>query len=207
MLRRFGRHLRNQWMGATALFLVLCGGTAYAVTQIDRNSVESKHIVNGQVKSGDVRDDGLSGGDINESSLGIVPDAANADSLGGSPPAAFQGYCEPGAIKGSVKSPTPPVNSFTYVSVSGFNCINGGTGEVRMKLVDTDSGLWHVWFVNNPGAGTAVVSPNDGGEASVTQVQDPEADTAAQQDQFVFRVRTASSFGGDAINSFTLLAF
>ena len=54
MLRRFGSHLRNQWMGAVALFLVLSGGTAYAVTQIDRNSVQSKHIVNGQVKGVDL---------------------------------------------------------------------------------------------------------------------------------------------------------
>ncbi len=32
MLRKVGRHLRDQWMGATALFLVLCGGTAYAAS-------------------------------------------------------------------------------------------------------------------------------------------------------------------------------
>ena len=56
MLRTFGRHLRGQWMGATALLLVLSGGTAYAVTQLDANSVESKHIVNGQVKAADLAD-------------------------------------------------------------------------------------------------------------------------------------------------------
>jgi hypothetical protein len=39
---------------ATGAMFVALGGGAYAVTQIDRNSVESKHIVNGQVKSVDV---------------------------------------------------------------------------------------------------------------------------------------------------------
>ena len=36
-----------------ALFVAL-GGTSYAVTQIDKNSVRSKHIRNGQVKRGDL---------------------------------------------------------------------------------------------------------------------------------------------------------
>ena len=66
------------------LVLVLGGGTAYAVTQIDANSVKSKHIVNDQVKSVDVRDDtlqggGLQGSDIQEATLGVVPDADKLD--------------------------------------------------------------------------------------------------------------------------------
>lgn len=56
MLRTFTSHLRHHWMGALALFLVLTGGTAFAVTQIDRNSVKSKHIVDGQVKEADLAD-------------------------------------------------------------------------------------------------------------------------------------------------------
>ncbi len=30
MLRTLGSHVRNQWMGALSLFLVLTGGVAYA---------------------------------------------------------------------------------------------------------------------------------------------------------------------------------
>jgi hypothetical protein len=37
----------------TALFVAL-GGTSYAVTRLDKNSVKSKHIVNGQVKKKDL---------------------------------------------------------------------------------------------------------------------------------------------------------
>ena len=79
MLRTFASHLRHQWMGAVALFLVLCSGTAYAVTQIDKNSVKSKHIADGQVRSPDVEDNGLTGVDVNEASLGSVPSAEEAN--------------------------------------------------------------------------------------------------------------------------------
>ena len=40
-------------MATVAVFIAL-GGGAYAVTKLDRNSVKSKHIVNGQVKPADV---------------------------------------------------------------------------------------------------------------------------------------------------------
>ena len=40
-------------MATVAVFIAL-GGGAYAVTKLDRNSVKSKHIVNGQVKPKDL---------------------------------------------------------------------------------------------------------------------------------------------------------
>jgi len=59
MLRKFGSHLRDQWIGTTALFLVLAGGTAYAA-----NTISSTDIVNNQVFGADVRDDSLAGGGL-----------------------------------------------------------------------------------------------------------------------------------------------
>jgi hypothetical protein len=44
-------------VSSLCLFAVLGGGTAYAVTQIDRNSVKSKHIVNEQVRAKDLAPD------------------------------------------------------------------------------------------------------------------------------------------------------
>jgi hypothetical protein len=58
-------HLRAQWMGALALFLVIAGGTAYAA-----NTVFSSDIVNNQVYSADVRDDTLAGGGLAATDLG-----------------------------------------------------------------------------------------------------------------------------------------
>ncbi len=79
MLPRILGHLRAQWAGVLALFLVLAGGVAYAA-----NTVFSEDIVNGEVKTADigtdevrsvdVRDDtlangGLGGADIAKNSL------------------------------------------------------------------------------------------------------------------------------------------
>ena len=52
-------HLRRQWMGALALFLVLTGGVAYAA-----NTVFSTDIVNNEVYGSDVRDDTLAYGGL-----------------------------------------------------------------------------------------------------------------------------------------------
>jgi hypothetical protein len=69
-----------------ALFLVVSGGVAVAVTRLDPNSVRSKHLVDDQVRRVDVRDDtlrggGLTGAQLIESSLGKVPNASKVDGV------------------------------------------------------------------------------------------------------------------------------
>ena len=91
MIRTVLAHLRAQWMGALALFLVLAGGTAYAANTIGSSDiingqVKSADIGNNQVRSADVRDDtiangGLTGKDIIEGSLGTVPAADTLDGM------------------------------------------------------------------------------------------------------------------------------
>src|SRR5687767_12882971 len=49
--RRLRTHLRSNLVGYVALFCALNLGTAWA---LERNTVRSKHIVNGQVKAVDV---------------------------------------------------------------------------------------------------------------------------------------------------------
>jgi hypothetical protein len=66
-----------------ALFVSLSAG-AYAVTKAPRDSVVSKSIKNGKVKSADVKDDGLTGTDIRESTLELVSgDGAPTGPAGG----------------------------------------------------------------------------------------------------------------------------
>jgi hypothetical protein len=102
MIRPALAHLRAQWMGALALFLVVAGGTAYAA-----NTVFSGDIVDGQVKTvdlgggavvtakiadgaitsakvldatlqgRDVLDNSLKGADIDESTLAIGPSSGD----------------------------------------------------------------------------------------------------------------------------------
>lgn len=76
--------IRNQWAGLIALFLVVTGGTAYALA--GSNTVFTDDIVNGQVRSADVAEDSgpfalqgndvlnnsLTGADIDESTLEVV---------------------------------------------------------------------------------------------------------------------------------------
>ena len=54
MAKTIGEHIRGNVVAYIALFVSL-GGSAYAVTALDKNSVKSKHIVNGQVKERDTR--------------------------------------------------------------------------------------------------------------------------------------------------------
>lgn len=61
-----------------ALFVAL-GGTAFAASQLAKNSVGSKQIKNGSATGKDVKNNSLKGKDIKEASLGEVPSAASAD--------------------------------------------------------------------------------------------------------------------------------
>jgi hypothetical protein len=61
-----------------ALFVAL-GGSAAALS--GKNTVDSGDIINGEVKSKDVENNSLTGTDILESSLGPVPNAADAATL------------------------------------------------------------------------------------------------------------------------------
>ena len=51
----------NRPASSLALFIAISGGAAFAVTQLDANSVKSKHIVDGKVKEVDINPKALSG--------------------------------------------------------------------------------------------------------------------------------------------------
>ena len=92
--KKIREHFRGNVVAYVALFFAL-GGSAYAVTALDRNSVKSKHIVNDQVKRADLRagainsakvgDDSLRGADVDEATLMGV----DAERLGGTEPDGF----------------------------------------------------------------------------------------------------------------------
>jgi hypothetical protein len=128
---RIRQHIRNNVVGYIALFLVVTGGTAQALTgsntvftddivnkevktadlgygavianRLAPNSVRSGRVVDesltgadiGGLTGNDVAVDSLTGANVDESTLGQVPQAAdaataaNANTLGGQSPAAF----------------------------------------------------------------------------------------------------------------------
>jgi hypothetical protein len=63
------------------LFIVL-GGSAYAASQLPKNSVGTKQLKNKAVTGAKVKDGSLTGTDVNASTLGTVPKATSATSAG-----------------------------------------------------------------------------------------------------------------------------
>jgi hypothetical protein len=81
MSKQIGNYLRQQHLALLALFLVIAGGTALAVTA-PKNSVKSKSVKNEALKSQDLKDgkgvagsdvinDSLKGADVDEGSLNL----------------------------------------------------------------------------------------------------------------------------------------
>ena len=88
MTHRIGAYVRQNHLALICLCLIVGGGTAWA---LERNSVKSRHIVNGQVRSIDVLNDALTGRDVDESRLGSVPLADDSDLLDGMDSSDFAG--------------------------------------------------------------------------------------------------------------------
>jgi hypothetical protein len=66
-----------------ALIVAVGGASAFAATQLAKNSVGSKQLKKNAVTSAKVKNNSLTGSDINEATLGVVPNATNAQTLGG----------------------------------------------------------------------------------------------------------------------------
>jgi hypothetical protein len=125
------KHVKNHVVGYLALFLVLAG-SAYA----SHLTVFSSDIVDGEVRSVDVQDNGLTGTDIAESTLSV-------HGMG----------CQPGKISGYARikdnaSGTHIPSSYTYNGAwidKATNC-SGGVVQVRRQ----QTGVYYVWFSGNP---------------------------------------------------------
>jgi hypothetical protein len=201
-----------------ALFLVLSGGTAVALT--GTNTVFTDDIVNDQVKSADVRNDdlgegglaaldlragsvrgsevldnSLSGADVNESSFGIVPDAAhatNSDQLGGRAATGYQrrvaGDCSGGGAIQSIRGDGGvscadqavfPISA-DLTSESGNNsAVVSFSPSVLTLFAVCESGGANVAFTNN-GTGGATLNWifSQGGATSTVNASGTSVDGA-----------------------------
>jgi hypothetical protein len=122
MSQRLLAHVRNQWMGALALFIALAGGGAYAAQQIgsddiERSAILSRHIKNGQVHTADLGDGAVDSQAVENHSLLSQDFAAGQLPAGPPGPQGDQGV--PGT-PGSGAAPT----------IQGFagDAGNGGNG-------------------------------------------------------------------------------
>lgn len=147
MFRKLCSHIRSNAIAYVALFFALAGGAYAAATTAPANSVNSASIINGQVKTADLANgavnaskvafNSLTGGQINESSLGTVPSASNAGKLGGSPASA---YTKALTINGNLLGSTPT----TVLSTDGLtltaSCHEFPTpSSLTIKAVSTTS--------------------------------------------------------------------
>jgi hypothetical protein len=139
-------HIRSSIIGYVALFFALSTGSAVALS--GSNTVFSDDIVDNEVKSADVRNDNLTGGglaatdlkpssvgtsevaanslngaDINESGLGIVPNANQLDGIDST------GFLSSGSVKELIfqdVSGVPP----TALATVGPYTIKGACGDL-----------------------------------------------------------------------------
>src|SRR3954453_17620355 len=156
MVKRTWQHLRTQWIGALALFLVVSGGSAYALA--GHNTVFSDDIVNKQVKKGDLADGAVTNRVFDPAA--IAPDAAE---LGGSAPAAYQrrvgGACFNGRSIGSIDANggggwAPPVSDVNVpLNDGGYKFFSPiPNSPVQVVVACTDPGT-QVRFQNVGGEG------------------------------------------------------
>src|SRR5690348_3965705 len=77
-MRAMLTHIRRNAVAYLALFIAL-SGTAFAATQLPKNSVGAKQLKKQSVNAAKVKKNSLTGNQINEAKLGKVPDASKLD--------------------------------------------------------------------------------------------------------------------------------
>jgi hypothetical protein len=175
VLIRVFDHLRRQWMGALALFLVLTGGVAYAAATIGSedvidNSLTTNDLKNNQaVKSADVRDDTLAGGGLTTADLApgsvtgadVLDDTLGARQLAAVTTLGSSGLREfdvpPGGSAGVVLAASGPVRVISQ-------CTQSAAGASRALIQ-----------VEGP-AGGATISVDSTGPSGVNDVIGTNAD-------------------------------
>jgi hypothetical protein len=148
-------------MAALALFLVVTGGTAFAV--VAANQVNSASIVDGEVKNPDldndsvgplkVKDNSLGGADVDESSLAKVPSADTVDGFNGAELHESGGFglkrytafgaaffkVDDSTVQRRVGTSCPPTTAVRAITQSGaVDCVRG---PEAYEAQDADTGI------------------------------------------------------------------
>jgi hypothetical protein len=154
-------HLRDNVVGYVALFCALSAG-AYAAATLPKNSVGTKQLRENAVIGSKVAGGSLTGADIREATLGLVPKAAT---LKGTGPSGF--------VKGHARIiarrvVTSPTDTSKLVSIPGLGrldvtCdVNGA--ESDLSYTNTTGSTETVWIVGAtqfaPGSGPTLIKPS-----------------------------------------------
>lgn len=116
-------------MATIAVFIAL-GGGAYAATQIPNNSVGTKQLKNSAVTTPKIKNGAVTGAKIKLATLGKVPRAANADTVGGQTIKGFGQTVAHGTTKQQ-----------TVLSLNGLTLtLSCGTGEPTVQAIAAVAG-------------------------------------------------------------------
>lgn len=143
MIRTSLKYIRQNAIAFLALFVAL-SGTAFAASQLPRNSVGTKQIKKSAVTGVKVKKNTLTGTQINESKLGRVPEASsalsaltagtagNADKLDGIDSSVLGTAL---TVPGSVFAPRDGAGGTVkqYVGTGAINAL-GGTGDFHYAV-------------------------------------------------------------------------
>ena len=142
MLTKFVVQLRQQALGALALFIVL-GGTSYAVAtnsigsaEIRNNSIRAKDIRDGQVSSADVRNASLQAGDFKAGQL--PPGPAGPPGEAGSPGIS--------GLERVVTASGPADSEFSKVAIA--ECPAGKRAIAGDAVIDSGPGVVNVAMIH-----------------------------------------------------------
>jgi hypothetical protein len=180
-------------MATIAVFVAL-GGSAYAVTQLPKNSVGAKQLKKNSVTAAKIKDGAITGQKIKLSTLGTVPsassaataatagNASNADALGGKHASDF-------AASTVVRSAT----------VEGGLITGKSDGIGHNNFVQTGSGIYCIKGLN-PAPHTAVASVGITAEQGSTAATAVEAEPECQVSIFTY-----DKTGTDANEPFSVI--
>ena len=152
-------YVKRHHLALLCVVLILTGGTAYASkakVHLPKNTVASKQVKDGSLTGSDLKDDKVTGADVQEASLGQVPSAANANTVGGTPAGGLlqTAGCQRGKVLGSVLVLADGAIGSSYATAGAdnpYNCSGGAVDVRRLGL-----GRHFVRFASNP-SNTAVV--------------------------------------------------
>jgi hypothetical protein len=137
-------------MSSMAVFLVLGGATAFAALgkntvgtkQLKKNAVTTAKIKNNAVTTAKIKNSAVTGAKLNESTLGQVPSAANADNATNATNAGNANTVGGNTVRKMLYSANENTGTQTVLSLNGLtitaNC-DGGTLEVIATTSVNDS--------------------------------------------------------------------
>lgn len=182
-MRRIGPPSPAFVLAAIALFVAL-GGTGYAVTRIDRNSISSRHIVNNTVEGADIVGGGGRTGTIKNRDVNKLLAIAKAFAT----------------VKATGGGTVPRI-------------INAGGGQTKASNVTVTAGPgiadYTVTFNADPGVGgyqgvgsfddvAVLVTPRSASSGAASHAEVVTAGSSANSNQIKVKVHTSRTYDGNA---------